>query len=119
MTATLFAALVVVMAVVVFSGLYSAGAGLGVIAGIGVIYLAVPAFLASRGALDRYNPLPAPALVMVLVLTAITLTITLSQVGDESLTPSARRSFGSRAFRIAVEWLLHRPYQEGDPITDD
>jgi hypothetical protein len=114
MTATLFVALVVVMAVVVFGALYRAGAGLGVIAGIGVIYLAVPAFLASRGALDRYNPLPAPALVMVLVLTVITLTITLSQVGRRVNNAIGLAALvGYQAFRIPVEWLLHRLYQEG------
>jgi len=114
MTATLFVALVVVMAVVVFGALYRAGAGLGVIAGVGVIYLAVPAFLASRGALDRYNPLPAPALVMVLVLTGITLTITLSQVGRRVINAIGLAALvGYQAFRIPVEWLLHRLYQEG------
>ena len=114
MTAALFVALVVVMAVVVFGALYRAGAGLGVIAGIGMIYLAVPAVLASRGALDRYNPLPAPALVMVLVLTVITLTLTLSSVGRRVIARIGLPALvGFQAFRIPVEWLLHRLYQEG------
>jgi hypothetical protein len=64
--------------------------------------------------LDRYNPLPAPALVMVLVLTVVTLTLTLSSVGRRviawiGLPPLV----GFQAFRIPVEWLLHRLYQEG------
>jgi hypothetical protein len=114
MTAGLFVALVLVMAVVVFVGLRRARAGLGVIIGVGVIYLAVPGVLASRGWLDRYNPLPAPALLLVLGLTAVTLTLTLSPVGRRVIAAVGVPALvGFQAFRIPVEWLLHRLYQEG------
>jgi hypothetical protein len=114
MTAGLFVALVLVMAAVVFIGLRLAGAGLGVTIGAGVIYLAIPGVLALRGLLDRYDPLPAPALLLVLVLTAITLTITLSPVGRRVIAAVGLPALvGFQVFRIPVEWLLHRLYQEG------
>ena len=64
--------------------------------------------------LDRYNPLPAPALVMVLALTVVTLTMTLSPVGRRvAVRIGLPALVGFQAFRIPVEWLLHRLYQEG------
>ena len=114
MTAGIFVALVLVMAAVVSVGLRRASAGLGVMIGAGLIYLVVPGILAARGLLDRYNPLPAPALLLVLVLTAITLTITLSPIGRRVIAAVGVPALvGFQAFRIPVEWLLHRLYQEG------
>jgi hypothetical protein len=114
MTAVLFVALVVVMAAMVFRGLRGADAGSGVTIAVGVVYLIIPAVLAWHGMLDRYNPLPAPALVMVLVLMAITLTITLSSLGKRLIDSTGLASLvGFQAFRVPVEWLLHRLYQEG------
>jgi len=114
MTPALFVSLVLVMAVLVFHGLRRARAGAGVMSGVGAIYLVIPGVLAARGMLDRYNPLPAPALAMVLVLTVITLTITLSSVGRRVIAAVGLPVLvGFQAFRIPVEWLLHRLYQEG------
>jgi hypothetical protein len=114
MTAALFVTLVVVMMLLVFRGLRMAGAGTMVLAGITVVYLVAPALLAGAGLLDRYNPLPAPALVMVLILTAITLTMTLSPLGRRVIAAVGLPALVAyQAFRIPVEWLLHRLYQEG------
>lgn len=114
MTAGLFVALVVVMVLLVFRGMRLAGAGGMVLAGITAAYLVVPAGLASAGLLDRYNPLPAPALVMVLILTVLTLTITLTGLGRRVVAAVGLPALVAyQAFRIPVEWLLHRLYQEG------
>ena len=114
MTGALFVVLVAGMAVLVFHGLRRARAGSGVMVAVGVIYLVVPGVLAWRGLLDRYDPLPAPALVMVLLLTVITLTITLSSLGKRLIDNAGLAALvGFQAFRIPVEWLLHRLYQEG------
>jgi hypothetical protein len=114
MTLWLFVALVLVMGVIVFHGLRQAGVHTGVVVAIALAYLVIPAGLAWRGMLDRYNPLPAPALVMALVLTVITLTLTLSSVGRRVIAWIGLPALvGFQAFRIPVEWLLHRLYQEG------
>ena len=114
MTAALFVALVLVMVLLVFRGLRLAGAGAMVRAGITLAYLVVPAGLAGAGMLDRYNPLPASALVMVLILTAITVTLTLSRLGGRVIAAVGLPALVAyQAFRIPVEWLLHRLYQEG------
>jgi hypothetical protein len=114
MTPWLFVALVLVMALIVFQGLLQAGVDAGVVGVIALAYLVIPAVLAWRGMLDRYNPLPAPALVMVLVLTTLTLTLTLSTAGRRVIGRIGLPALvGMQAFRIPVEWLLHRLYQEG------
>ena len=114
MTAWLFVAVVVVMVLLVFRAMRRAGAGGVVVAGITLAYLLVPAALAAAGLLERYNPLPAPALVMVLILTVITLTITLSGLGGRVIAAVGLPALVAfQAFRIPVEWLLHRLYQEG------
>jgi len=114
MTGSLFIGLVAVMAVLVFRALRQAAAGWPPMIGVGVIYLVIPGILASRGMLDRYNPLPAPALLMVMALTICTLTTTLSSVGRRSIAAAGLPALvGFQAFRIPVEWLLHRLYQEG------
>ena len=114
MTALLFVVLVVVMVLLVFRALRQAGAGTPILAGITLAYLVVPAMLASAGLLDRYTPLPAPALVMVLILTMITLTVTVSRLGRSVIAAVGLQALVAyQAFRIPVEWLLHRLYQEG------
>lgn len=114
MTASLFIGLVVVTALLVFRALRQAAAGWPLMIGVGVIYLVIPGILASRGMLDRYNPLPAPALLMVMALTICTLTTTLSSVGRRLIAAVGLPALvGFQAFRIPVEWLLHRLYQEG------
>ena len=112
MTAPLFVVLVAGMALLVVHGLRRAHSGAAVTIAVGAIYLVVPGVLAWRGLLDRYT-LPAPALVMVLVLTIITLTITLSSLGKRLIQGAGLACLvGFQAFRVPVEWLLHRLYQE-------
>ena len=114
MTAYQFVALVLVVALIVFRALWQARVGLRLIAGVALIYLVIPAILASQGLLDRYDPLPAPALVMVAIIAALTLTITLSAPGARIIAAVGLPALvGFQAFRIPVEWLLHRLYQEG------
>ena len=114
MTETLFVALVLVVALLAFRALRQAGAAPAFIAGVALVYLVIPGILAWRGMLDRYNPLPAPALVMVALLAAVTLTITLSSPGRRIVAAVGLPALvGFQAFRIPVEWLLHRLYQEG------
>lgn len=77
-------------------------------------YLAVPGLLARSGALDRYAPLPAPALVLVLALSAGTIWLTLSRWGTALITAVPMAAVVAlQAFRIPVEWVLHRLYAEG------
>ncbi len=79
-----------------------------------VVAVVVPAILAQRGALDRYNPLPAPALVMVGLISLGTLALTLSPIGRSIATNVGLAWLvGFQAFRIPVEWWLHRAYVTG------
>ena len=114
MTAYQFVALVLVVACIVFRALWQARVGWPLIAGIALIYLVIPAILASRGLLDRYDPLPAPALVMVAIIAVLTVTITLAAPGARIVAAVGLPALvGFQTFRIPVEWLLHRLYQEG------
>lgn len=114
MTATLFQVLVAVVAGLVARQLRRAGWSTPGVLGFLVVYLAIPAVLARAGVLDRYNPLPAPALLVVL---ALTLTTTVIMLGPPGARIAASAALGwvvaFQAFRIVVEWMLHRLYVEG------
>jgi hypothetical protein len=113
-TAALFVALVLVMAFLAFRALRGAGVGPLAMIAVALVYLVIPAVLASRGALDRYSPMPAPALLMVLAVTILTLAITLSPAGARVIAAVGLPALvGFQLFRIPVEWLLYRLYQEG------
>lgn len=116
LTTALFVLLVLVMAAVVAAVLRQAFPDRSWVA-IGIfaaIWLVIPAALAASGRLERYDPMPAPALVMVLVITVLTIAIAFSVKGAHILhaVPLALL-VGMQAFRIPVEWLLHRLYLEG------
>jgi hypothetical protein len=114
MTSLLFVALVLTTGFLAFRALQRAGVGMGAIITLALVYLVVPALLAWLGTLDRYTPLPAPALVMILALAITTLALTLSSVGSRIIAVVGLPALvGYQAFRIPVEWLLHRLYQEG------
>lgn len=85
-----------------------------VCAAILVGWIAIPATLALQGMLNRYAPWPPPAMFMVMVLTAATIGLTASPVGaalsDSLGLPSL---VGYQAFRIPVEWWLHRLFEDG------
>ena len=118
LTTVLFVALVIVMAIVAVRAVlrtYGSGAdGVARAAAIVAAYVAIPAFLARAGALDRYDPLPAPALLLVAALTVVTAILALSRFGTRVVTTiGIAWLVGFQAFRIVVEWLLHRLYLEG------
>ena len=113
-TAILFSGLVIAVAVVVLLGLRRAGVGPATTLAVVLAWIAIPGLLAWRGALDRYDPLPAPALLLVLGLTIVTVAIVASPAGGRL---AAGIGLGAvvafQAFRIPVELLLHRLYLEG------
>lgn len=114
LTTTLFTVLVLVMAIMTVAGLRRAGVRPGPVAGILLIYLAVPAVLAGSGALERYSPLPAPALLVLLALTITTAVLVSSSIGAKvALALPVAAVVLLQAFRIGVEFLLHRLYLEG------
>lgn len=77
-------------------------------------WLAVPAVLASRGALDRYAPLPAPALMLIGVLTIGTVTLAFSALGSRIVSGIPLAGLvGYQVFRVPVEWVLHALYSQG------
>lgn len=113
-TAGLFSALVVLVAVLVVYGFRHARVGILPTLGALVACIGVPGVLASREALNRYDPLPPPALLLLLGLTLLTVAIVLSPVGARlaaGIGLGAMVTF--QAFRIPVELLLHRLYVEG------
>lgn len=79
------------------------------VVGFVVVYLAVPALLATTGQLDQYDPMPAPALLLVLLLTVVTVLFPASSLGARlSSSIGLATLVGFQAFRVPVEWLLHR-----------
>ena len=118
LTTTLFTLLAAVMAVLAVRTILKAlGPGYSGVVAAGAIvlaYLVIPAVLAEAGALDRYDPMPAPGLVLILVLAIATVVLALSRFGSRIATSLGIASLvGYQAFRIPVEWLLHRLYGEG------
>jgi hypothetical protein len=90
------------------------GRVLSVLAGIVAIWLAMPAVLAARGALDSYAPLPTLGLAVMLLVTGGTASLAFTWFGTKLLavTPLAA-VVGFQAFRVPLELLLHRLYAEG------
>ncbi len=110
----LFAALVLLVAVVVAYGLLRARVGRVAVLAILLAYLAIPSALARLGMLNRYDPLPAPALLLLLGLTLLTVAIVFSPIGARLAAGVALGAvIALQAFRIVVELLLHRLYAEG------
>lgn len=109
-----FCAIVLVVAIAIVMAARRAGSGVLPIVLLLVAYLLVPAALAARGVLDRYDPMPAPALIVVLALTLVTIGVSLSRVGGTLVRRTAVGAIVAlQAFRIPVEWCLHRLYAEG------
>jgi hypothetical protein len=110
----LLVGLVLVVALLVALGSRHAGVGSVAIAFVVLAYLVVPGVLARLGALDRYDPLPAPALLLLLGLSVLTAVLVFSSPGTRlALRVPLASVVTLQAFRIAVEWLLHRFYVEG------
>ena len=116
LTTALFVLLVLVMAALVAVVLRRAfpdrsWLAIGIFAGI---WLMIPAALAASGRIDRYDPMPAPALMMLGVITLLTIGIAFSVKGAHIVHAVPLAALvGMQAFRIPVEWLLHRLYLEG------
>ena len=113
-TIAAFSVLVLVVFVAVVKALRRARWPIAAITGVAIVYIALPALLAGRGLLDRYNPLPAPALLLVLGVTAVSVAVVLSDLGGRlaRATPMGLLVL-FQSFRIAVEVLLHRLHVEG------
>ena len=112
--ALVFSILVLAVVLFVLAAIRRAGLGIGAALGFLLAYVALPGFLARRGLLDRYNPLPAPALLLVLGLTLLTIAFALSPWGARvagAVTLAVLVTL--QAFRIVVEWVLHRLYLDG------
>lgn len=113
-TALLFLAVVVVVAVLVGIALRRAAVPPRISLVIGLLYLAVPGVLAAAGALGRYDPLPAPALVLLVTQALVTVALVSARTG--SLLASSiplGAVIALQAFRIPVEVVLHRLFVEG------
>src|SRR4029453_12158236 len=81
LTTAVFCGVVLVVTVVLGYAGRRAGLGGFLLALTLVAYLAIPAVLARRGALDRSPPLPAPALLLLLGLTVLTVVMVFSSWG--------------------------------------
>jgi hypothetical protein len=114
-TTLLFSALVLVVAVLVFMALwYRVRIGPAALLGMFAAFIALPGVLASRGVLDRYDPLPAPALLLLLGLTLLTVAIVMSPLGARLAAGIGLGTIVAfQAFRVPVELLLHRLHAEG------
>jgi hypothetical protein len=115
MISVLFIALVLAMAFLVGLALVSSEQDSGgrprawaLVVGFVLVYLAVPALLATTRLLDRYDAMPAPALLLVLFLTAVTVLFAVSSL-EAHLSSSIGLAtlVGFQVFRVPVEWLLH------------
>ena len=120
----IFYAIVMTLAAVFLYAVVTAGAGRTapaetasrwVMVGVAllVIWLCVPAVLAARGMLTRYDP-PAPLMLLIASLTIGTILLAFSKVGARLASGiSLAALVGFQAFRLPLEWLLHRLYTEG------
>jgi len=114
-SAGLFSGLVLLVVIVIGFGFRRAGVGWVPAVALLLAYLATPGLLACLGALDRYDTPPAPALVLLLGLTLLTVAVVLSRLGTRLAAGVGMGAVVAlQAFRIPVELLLHRLYDEGD-----
>jgi hypothetical protein len=86
----------------------------GVVAIVLILWLVVPAVLASRGVLDRYSPPPAPGFILIGVITLGTVILAFSRFGTRLVGAMPLAGLvGYQVFRVPLEWALHRLYSEG------
>lgn len=120
-TDALFIAVVLAVAAIFTFAVLKAGQGGGRLDGslfrvlliVFVFWLVIPAVLASKGLLDRYSP-PPPGFILVGLLTLSTVVVAFSSFGSRLAAAIPLAGLvGYQAFRIPVEWLLHRLYVEG------
>jgi hypothetical protein len=85
-----------------------------VLAAVLVFWLALPAFLASRGLLDRYAPPPAPGFALVALIILGTVVLAFSPFGSRlAATIPLAGLVGYQVFRVPLEFVLHQLYAEG------
>jgi len=113
LTNVVFVATVAAVAVLLSLALRRARVSRAVTFVVFLVMIVAPGALARAGVLDRYSPLPAPALVMVGVVTIFTVAIAFSSIGGRIVAAVPLVwLIGYQAFRIPVEWVLHRLYLE-------
>jgi len=79
-----------------------------------VLWLLIPAILAQWGILRNFAALPPPILLLVGTLTLIAAGLAFSSLGTRLVNGiSIGWLVGFQSFRLPLEWLLHRLYQEG------
>lgn len=79
-----------------------------------VFWLTVPAALARQGLLDRYSPAPPPVFLLIVVIAVGTVVLAFSKFGSRLVaTIPLAGLVGYQAFRVPLEWVLHRLYSEG------
>lgn len=79
-----------------------------------VIWLGLSAVLARSGTLRNFAALPPPMLLLIGTLTLVTFGLSLSSFGTRLVNGiSIGWLIGFQAFRLPLEWLLHRLFQEG------
>ena len=78
------------------------------------VWLGGSAFLAKTGILAEFQRRPPPFLIFVLSLTVITAALAFSPLGTRMIKGiDIRWLIGFQAFRIPLEFLLHKLYREG------
>jgi hypothetical protein len=83
-------------------------------AAVVAIWIALPAILAARGALDSYAPLPTLGLAIMLLVTAGTIALAFGWFGGKLLAAAPLAAIvGFQAFRLPLELLLHRLHSQG------
>jgi hypothetical protein len=109
-----FLAIVVFVAFVFLLGVRSARASMAAAVAIIVVWLGVPAILAWTGALSKFDRTPPPFLIFIGAFTVATAVVAFSKLGGRLIENlDIRYLAGFQLFRIAVEWNLHRLYEEG------
>src|SRR5262245_51556178 len=79
-----------------------------------LVWLVPPAVAARAGVLDRYDSLPPPVFLMVATYAVFTIVLAFSPLGARLIAALGLAGIvGMQAFRIPVEWFLHRAYLEG------
>src|SRR5262245_40791668 len=83
-------------------------------AAIIVLWLGVPAIMAYTGLLRKYDVSPPPLLIFIAAVNLATTILAFSNVGDRLIERiGIHYLVGFQIFRVPLEVLLHRLYEEG------
>lgn len=87
--------------------------GMAAVLGI-VLWLGCTGWVAGTGMLRNFDKLPPPFGLLLLTSTTLTTILAFSRVGTRLIQNLSMAALvGFQAFRMPVEWVLHRLYQEG------